>query len=807
MSVKLNKISVKQMGGPNMQDAMIPQDAGMQNMQQPAMGDVQPQMVDQEQQELQQLGQFFSEALQNGQKPEQVVMGLLESQVDQNTIGQALMMIGYQEEDVVTLFEQVQLIANARPADPQQVNSNPQELARNQSLARNKGKEKPVEVEKIEVKEEVVEEAKSGIEIKPENKGKFTRWAKARGMSVKEAYRKVLANKDRYPASVVKMANFARNAAGWKKEEGGEFTPHMMYKGNQAVKAKTYEEHLRLGDAGFVHKEDLKKADDGIETQQSAIDKLGMFGPGGMDPFKNEELAKFLNKNNTKLNITGLPDKSAMGTISDPNPTLIEDDGTTIKGGTNLPYYVNPNFLGQPGKNFSFGNALNSALRVGRNLFGGKDLDGDGLKDGVLRDFKNKTAANKLKKYMDADYTINADFSEENLNNANIALKKFLFENPTADDQYDAVGNIINKGLEDNNIPIDVNSIEDSSQSKIKELLEKSGDQLSDIAKQTLDALKNKVKSDKEELRFGGGLFKAQQSMSDGPLSFQDWFLQDPVNRQGANAPGQYQTYLNEQSNPFAVSEDTDQIDQADEVFGEDGVVVTPSPQIDMSPDNYDKDGDGIPDVIDIDAGDGTGVAGSFQDAFDKVNKPTVDVDFGGVKGALKRAYNSNAVKAFEGISGGLVDLTANIFNPFLEDRENMEKEIATRKQFYADDLFDTKVDPFNSRGTTDINRGSKGSEGDRTTGLYLTQGSNVAKMGKGVNNEGFKALPDYVQHNILSNMAYGGPKGAEAYLARRDAAIKRSMNQEAKQGGETVNVDSAILAKLIAAGADIEML
>jgi len=202
MSVKLNKISVKQMGGPNMQDAMIPQDAGMQNMQQPAMADVQPQMVDQEQQELQQLGQFFSEAIQNGQKPEQVVMGLLESQVDQNTIGQALMMIGYQEEDVLTLFEQVQLIANARPADPQQVNSNPQELARNQALAKNKGKEKPVEVEKIEVEEEVVEEAKSGIEIKPENKGKFTRWAKARGMSVKEAYRKVLANKDRYPASI-----------------------------------------------------------------------------------------------------------------------------------------------------------------------------------------------------------------------------------------------------------------------------------------------------------------------------------------------------------------------------------------------------------------------------------------------------------------------------------------------------------------------------------------------------------------------------------------------------------------------------
>lgn len=63
---------------------------------------------------------------------------------------------------------------------------------------------------------------KSGIEIKPENRGKFTRWAKKRGMTVKQAYAKVLANKDKYPPSIVKMANFARNAAGWKKEEGGQ---------------------------------------------------------------------------------------------------------------------------------------------------------------------------------------------------------------------------------------------------------------------------------------------------------------------------------------------------------------------------------------------------------------------------------------------------------------------------------------------------------------------------------------------------------------------------------------------------------
>ena len=66
---------------------------------------------------------------------------------------------------------------------------------------------------------------KSGIEIKPENRGKFTRWAKKRGMTVKQAYAKVLANKDEYPPSIVKMANFARNAAGWKKQRGGIIDP------------------------------------------------------------------------------------------------------------------------------------------------------------------------------------------------------------------------------------------------------------------------------------------------------------------------------------------------------------------------------------------------------------------------------------------------------------------------------------------------------------------------------------------------------------------------------------------------------
>jgi hypothetical protein len=58
-----------------------------------------------------------------------------------------------------------------------------------------------------------------GIYINPKNKGKFTKKAKAAGMGVQEFARHVLANKDDYPTSTVKQANFARNAKKWKKKK------------------------------------------------------------------------------------------------------------------------------------------------------------------------------------------------------------------------------------------------------------------------------------------------------------------------------------------------------------------------------------------------------------------------------------------------------------------------------------------------------------------------------------------------------------------------------------------------------------
>lgn len=74
-----------------------------------------------------------------------------------------------------------------------------------------------------DIKEEYNLFAQGGsIHIKPENKGKFTAAAKSRRMGVQEFASKVLANKENYSSTMVKRANFARNASHWKHQDGGD---------------------------------------------------------------------------------------------------------------------------------------------------------------------------------------------------------------------------------------------------------------------------------------------------------------------------------------------------------------------------------------------------------------------------------------------------------------------------------------------------------------------------------------------------------------------------------------------------------
>ncbi len=123
--------------------------------------------------------------------------------------------------------------------------------------------------------------AKSGIEIKPENKGKFTAWAKEKGMSVSAAANKVMANTDGYSPGVVKMANFAKNfaknGAGVPKAQGGFETNEL---GGPGVEM-TIEEAVA---AGFILNEETgeyeKSNGETVVPTDSETDALDEVRPG-----------------------------------------------------------------------------------------------------------------------------------------------------------------------------------------------------------------------------------------------------------------------------------------------------------------------------------------------------------------------------------------------------------------------------------------------------------------------------------------------------------------------------------------------
>ena len=187
-------------------------------MAEQVMGQPQQESVDPA---VQQISDFISQAIAQGQNAAEVVMSLMQQQVDQQTIGQALMINGFEENDIMSLFEelnqsqQLEEQVGGEPFPSDKLNQTPEELTEDTRMHSD-------DMSEEETNEPGMSMGKSGIEIKPENEGKFTRWAEARGMSVQEAASKVMANTDEYPPAVVKMANFAKNAAGWKKEDGGE---------------------------------------------------------------------------------------------------------------------------------------------------------------------------------------------------------------------------------------------------------------------------------------------------------------------------------------------------------------------------------------------------------------------------------------------------------------------------------------------------------------------------------------------------------------------------------------------------------
>jgi len=143
--------------------------------------------------------------------------------------------------------------------------------------------------------------AKSGIEIKPENRGKFTAWAKERGMSVSEAANKVMANKDDYSEGVVAMANFAKNARKFKKGQDGLETKELGGKDKIPKTDKSPEDLIKEGyekdpdNPNIYIKREGEKVD-AVELSIKALEKVpkgqgrdeetGLFGSVTMEQFE-----------------------------------------------------------------------------------------------------------------------------------------------------------------------------------------------------------------------------------------------------------------------------------------------------------------------------------------------------------------------------------------------------------------------------------------------------------------------------------------------------------------------------------------
>ncbi len=860
----LNKKSVKQQGG-----AMIPQQPGMQ--QQPMGMQQQPQVDPQ----VMQITEVFSQSMNQGQQPQEIVMNLMAQDVDQNLIGQALMTMGYEQDMVLELFKQIEQSQRQQEPSPQEITNNPQQLARAESMQE--------DAPAMDMNIDPINMAKSGIEIDPKNEGKFTAWAKSRGMTVKQAYNKVMSNTKAYPPSVVKMANFAKNAAGWKKEEGGEFEPHFMYKGDRKIRARDHEAHLRLKKAGYTH--DAPKAQDGGEgiydtpvsnrTPGSYIKEMNVGGyvPIGFNPDPQAQ-SKLEQKFANDPTVNQLSDFINIASKSNKNKVIQNKDNGYLAPN---PMYLNPAAFGDQSININ--DIINTTASVASDFFG---------EDGAISNFKQNRVDDKLTKLKNSEYEIKFDVTEENQKAFDDYVTQWKYENP----EKDILGNLVQESEKIAN-EISTENI-DVNDPEIKKFLNMNIDNLSEKGKQLYENLKGKFFPNGESKRYGGSnLPKAQFNIPD--------FMYGKQESEFDLTGGGFNPYTDDLAEFMKNAGQTNYMQDTELVKRaaiDDGTYGNRTEESEQSNSNFlDEDGDGIPDYIDIDGGDGTGegtpgTAGSpsADELRSRINKPTVKrkrdplfamEDFPNT--AMGQLYSKGSNAVYQGF---------RISNDIKEAKSNKqaEKDLKTVDTI-ADNTFGVMYDMNFKRGKGElVNPGGFGSEGDRTTGLYM----NVAKEGGGVNNEGFKALPDYVQHNILKNMQIGGgtavvdtaailsglPKdfmeskmgqqllgiqpntatnlmdiydqaknissvgeGLDFFTGVKKKDLKALMQEAGidkqqvrdyvydqdfyddaswatqqgiklamktkglKQGGETLEVDSRMLAKLIAAGADIEKL
>jgi SOS response regulatory protein OraA/RecX len=165
-----------------------------------------------QQEMMQQVMQMISGALEQGAEPKQVMQMLMQQGVPAEAAQQLMQMVMQQMSGAQS--EGGEEYAQQTYADGGKL---PREILR----SRLESHMSPAEADDY-----LSTYAKGGIHIDPAKKGTFKAQATRMGMSVKEAARHIMANKENYSPAMVKKAVFAHNFA---KQDGGYAMPSYGY--------------------------------------------------------------------------------------------------------------------------------------------------------------------------------------------------------------------------------------------------------------------------------------------------------------------------------------------------------------------------------------------------------------------------------------------------------------------------------------------------------------------------------------------------------------------------------------------------
>lgn len=728
---------------------------------------------------IQQISDFISQAISQGQNPAEVVMSLVEQQVDQQTIGQALMMNGFEENDIMALFQEMgqgqqpEEGAGGEPDTIGELNRTPEELTEDERMHAD-----TMSVE--ETNEAGMSMGKSGIEIKPENEGKFTRWAQARGMSVQEAASKVMSNKDEYPPAVVKMANFAKNAAGWNKEYGGEsYEPGGEFQGKVSrvnnvnvkkdmnwQKAPLYmnpmeyeysNDNFSLGKVGALLYGGYKEFLSGEDKNKDGV-KDGFFRDGS----KKAGIRDATKGNYYNYKITQDPNDPNRyvadnmdlynASKNQGNLRTIDQYGKDVLDNSRFNYDVDTNKYdvirsSRPIDERIYNSASNKNALAGKDYNYLREFIGDkntremllgSLNDpeqGLLSiDEYGKVSSTVPGKFNPNEYNTYMGINRLGANKPTVSQNQMI---PTKENGQPAAGMINNSATivpamsQQTNYKLDSQAVANSQLQKRYPGLGPTPEQQNYNYDITSD----------DRFKYGGNLDKAQF----GPP---DWL---------SGTTDENKTYDLQNLNNFFKSmtqtnyaQDTQAV--ADAQLEKQKATSNTIPMQQQTPGIVDI-GDssnliedeatvfGIPASESIASKSPSFESPSFQSPkVERTNK---------FEGGLNRFMDSPGVRGYEKLSNFAV-LASGIGNDLFRDKNINQAREDNFNKLGADYQYATAEDPFNKRGMWDVNTGTAGSEGDRTVGLYISK--------------------------------YGGENN-------------------------TVNVDSNLLAKLIAAGADIEIL